>query len=135
MTQRCDDLLPRGYPSGLINMGYCWSTFGWFWADVHGLVPEVPGVYIVFLDGALAYIGSAKNIAKRLATHNLRVPGYSAAMLTPWGRCSDAIVKIRVCFDRAQRLALELKLIRRLDPPFNVLGKKRSMAAGVAAVG
>ena len=82
--------------------------------------PDSPGVYAVYLDGRLAYIGSSDNVKRRLKDHSFGV----AARVGVWRGMAftDLSVKTRQCDCKLQALALESALIRRLRPCLNVAG-------------
>jgi hypothetical protein len=66
------------------------------------------GVYLLFLDGKLVYIGSSRNLPNRVAEHRLN------------GRPFDQVFYIGA--KDGERLALERILIRSMRPPQNRYG-------------
>jgi GIY-YIG catalytic domain len=114
----------------------CWTTYDWFFASVHSALPDEPGVYVVYIDGALVYIGSSSTSVKtRVHSHGLTVRGYGNAITTPWGSAQDLIVKVRSCRSYGDWLAIEARLIRRLRPPFNILHSGKAQKRDGALVG
>ena len=82
--------------------------------------PASPGVYAVYLDGVLAYIGSSQNLKVRLKNHSFGV----ATRVGMWRGMAftDVSIKTRQCDCKLKALALESALIRRLRPRLNVAG-------------
>jgi hypothetical protein len=84
-------------------------------------LPRIAGVYAVYVDGALVYVGSSCDVANRFSEHRIRY-GYANEIITPWGEypiTSQFAVKVkrsRVLGDWAMD---EIRLICRLQPPFN----------------
>lgn len=81
--------------------------------------PSSPGVYAVYLDGILSYIGSSNNIEARLRGYNIR-PGYAPGFFSFWGRHNDLKIKARVSKRDGEWLMREYRLIQRLTPPLNI---------------
>ena len=46
-------------------------------------VPTMAGVYAIYLDGVLVYIGSSVDLANRFCGHSFRY-GYAKCIRTPW---------------------------------------------------
>jgi excinuclease UvrABC nuclease subunit len=89
------------------------------------VAPRKAGCYAVYLDGRLAYIGQAKSMRDRICNgHCINYARYSAGVVTPWGRAKSATFKLREVPNYKIRLALELRLIKRLSPVCNVAGRK-----------
>lgn len=88
-------------------------------------VPQQPGVYAVFINGDLLYIGSSMNVRTRLSNHALKYARYSATVHTPWGdfKADEWVVKYRPSRRYGDWAMVELRLIRRLCPRFNIAGK------------
>lgn len=81
---------------------------------------NAPGLYAIYVDGQLKYIGMAKTIKSRLRAHNIR---QHSGMVTARGCCgSQVAVKVKYLDCRESRVLLESKLIRRLRPALNVVG-------------
>lgn len=69
-------------------------------------IPEIEGIYFLFDDRELVYIGQSKNIGKRLQTnHHVYKKGYTVGICTTSG--DD------------ERLAIEKWLIQKYEPPMN----------------
>ncbi|MBF0342320.1 MAG: excinuclease ABC subunit UvrC [Magnetococcales bacterium] len=88
--------------------------------EVVDSLPESPGVYR-FLDGEgkVLYVGKAKSLKKRVASY-FHQPG-SARILAMLARARDLAIVVTATEQDA--LILEANLIRRLQPPYNVLLK------------
>ena len=90
------------------------------------------GVYAVFVDNAIAYIGSAVDLRKRLSTHGFTTR--RPLRTTRFGsleRCEIRVAYNRRRFDHATR---ELRLIFRLAPPLNEqIGERRGRRRVVLA--
>lgn len=88
-------------------------------------LPAIPACYVVYLDGALAYVGSSQNLAGRFnygGGHHVRWAHYSNTRETPWGRYREVTVKFRPSVKFGDWAMVELRLIRRLQPPHNCRG-------------
>ncbi len=78
-----------------------------------GALP-IPGVYAIYADGKLAYIGKSVNVRKRLCEHGIR--GNK-------GRCLFGTFEIGLKVKYSKRYGdwamWELRLLRRLKPSLN----------------
>lgn len=98
-----------------------WVTYDLF--PRHGLVqlPHCAGVYAIYFDDELIYVGSSTDISNRFCLHKFRY-GYARNIHTPWGEVCDE-VKVTVKVKRSRRLGdwamSEIRLITRLKPRFN----------------
>lgn len=99
-----------------------WTTID-FVSDLY--FQNAPGVYAIYIDGVLVYIGSTNNIKSRMCQHQICLARYSNSVVTPWGYFTDVKIKIRrsQCF--GDWAMIELRLIRKLRPRFNYRGVKR----------
>ncbi len=91
----------------MIGRGWCVMTR----RRLHGLAFDA-GVYAIFDESGLLYIGQSAALSSRLITH-------------PFLQTADRGQRhVRACAipDRAARVELERKLIRRLRPPLNGSG-------------
>jgi excinuclease UvrABC nuclease subunit len=86
--------------------------------------PSKPGVYAIYLDGVLSYIGSSKDIRHRLSTYAFEWD-YGGDLTTPWGVFRTLDVKVFICSKYGSWLMREARLIRRLRPRFNTHGTGR----------
>jgi excinuclease UvrABC nuclease subunit len=94
--------------------------------------PVAAGVYAIYVNGELVYVGSSKNLRQRLAQHNVRY-GYSPSVITPWGQFHHADAsyhcKVKVSRRYGEWAMLELRLIRRLKPRCNTRHVDRKAVA------
>lgn len=105
------------YPAG-------WVGSKWVTVDLRALVPRLPACYVVYLGGALSYIGQTADLAVRLSAHGVRL-GYGGSVRSKWGAAQSILIKARfgeVLGDWAMR---EVRLIARLQPRLNCLGSTR----------
>ena len=103
-------------------MGNGWAkrrftTEPWFF-------PPVAGCYVIYLDGKIGYIGCSLNLRERIRVHRIRW-SYGSDIITPWGHFSRLHVKYKVTQKYGDWAMLELRLIRRLQPRYNKLGRGR----------
>lgn len=115
------------------NMSRYWEKDRWITVDISDFsprdLPEHPGCYVVFADSKLAYIGQSLNLRKRIINHKIDFARYSNNITTPWGYFKDVKIKIKTFKRYGEWAKLELRLVRRLQPPFNCVGsslKRRS---------
>ena len=73
-------------------------------------VPLVCGVYAMYKDDRVVYIGASKEIRKRFSSHHIKEWDY---------------VKIKPTIPFGAAHTLEEKLISRLNPEYNVMGSSR----------
>jgi excinuclease UvrABC nuclease subunit len=84
-------------------------------------LPRFAGVYAVFFDGDLVYVGSSTDIANRFSEHKVRF-GYAKNIVTPWAVVPDSTrvtLKVRRSRIRGDWAMWEIRLIFRLQPQFN----------------
>jgi len=84
-------------------------------------IPEVSCVYVFYFDGRLVYIGSTNNLKKRISQYQFRVS--HGEILTHWGRFErDTIIEVKYKTSKkyAYWLMLEARLIKRIQPIFNI---------------
>ncbi len=93
------------------------------------VIPAEPACYVVYCDGKIGYIGQAANLRTRLYSYRIRY-SYGSSTITPWGQFNEVIVKYRRSRHYGDWAMAELRLIRRLQPPFNCVGsiRKRRVA-------
>jgi len=79
--------------------------------------PDFPGLYAIYLDGKLTYIGTGANVHSRVRQHCLgmavRCGMYKGISF------GEVFVKTRKIDCTVKRMALESALIRRTKPPAN----------------
>lgn len=85
-------------------------------------LPDLPAVYVIFLDGVLAYVGETQSLQKRFGHYEFKL-GYGNETLTKWGEFGLVIVKAGMSRRFGDWKYREARLIRRLRPRFNQLGK------------
>ena len=84
--------------------------------------PTTPGVYLMHdAQGAVVYVGKARNLRQRLASYRLANPEQVPARRL---RLLNAVARIEIveCEDEAAALQQEARLIRSLQPRFNRAG-------------
>jgi len=90
-------------------------------------MPYIPGVYAVYFDNALVYIGSTNNLKNRFSCHYFRYV-HAKNIHTPWQDIPNSTV-ITVKFRATKKLGewamREVRLIYRLRPLFNTHHKGR----------
>lgn len=91
-------------------------------ADFFRQAPESPGVYLMRdTEGAVLYVGKAKNLRKRLQSYRVanpdRMPRRRLRLLRAAAR-----IEFRECADEASALSAEAELLRALRPRFNRAG-------------
>jgi hypothetical protein len=84
-------------------------------------IPEVAACYVIYADGKVIYVGSTENLASRLP-HHLRFRRYTSWVDTPWGTFRDVTVKYYPSVQYGDWAMIELRLIRKLQPPGNTRG-------------
>lgn len=82
-----------------------------------------PGVYVIFGDGAVVYVGSSTHVAGRLKEHGLR--RCHSGVTTPWGTFECVLVKVAYTRRFGDWLMREARLIHRLNPTGNTIGTRR----------
>jgi len=106
-----------------------WIETGVFGKDI----PRKVGVYAIYFDGSLAYIGSSINLFNRLRGHGFwpifgNKLGYTCRIANRAGWHPKTIrVKYRLIRE-GDHLSLEYRLIKRLRPPLNLFGTHRTRA-------
>jgi hypothetical protein len=73
-------------------------------------VPIMCGVYVIYIDGEVVYVGISKDIRKRFSSHHIK----------EWDQC-----KIKAMISVGRATELEERLIRKLNPPGNAYGSGR----------
>lgn len=82
-------------------------------------LPARPGVYAVFFEGRLFYIGSTRNLRHRIRNHKIDFARYSHKINTPWGYADEVTIKYRLENELGEAAMVEIKLINRIKPPKN----------------
>lgn len=100
------------------------------WRTIDDLeVPEGPGVYAIYFSNEVVYVGSSRDVRHRLYNHGINWCRYSSWIMTPWGHQRSLRIKVRKSDVYGDWAMHELRLIRRLKPRFNSIGKKDSTDA------
>jgi excinuclease UvrABC nuclease subunit len=98
------------------------KVFGLGWRkydhDATHLLPQCPIVYAIYSSGSLVYIGSTRNLRKRIR-------GHKCHNFKSWGGAETITVKARRCRKFGEWLMVELRLINRLKPRYNKEGVTR----------
>jgi hypothetical protein len=95
---------------------------------------EVGGCYALYGDGLLLYIGSTRDLDSRLREHINRYAMYDKTRPLIGDRAggtrhvTEWVIKYRIARFYGEWATRELRLLRRLSPPLNALGKKRGAA-------
>lgn len=86
-----------------------------------GSLPRFAGVYAIFFDGTLVYIGSSTDISNRFSEHKIRY-GYGKNIITPWcdlPSSTQITIRVKRSVRRGDWAMHEIRLIHRLRPEFN----------------
>lgn len=93
-------------------------------------LPAAAGVYAVYFDDDLVYVGSSVDVRNRFCEHRFR-HGYAKNIITPWQEV-PYYTRVSLKFKRSRRLGdwamWEIRLIFRLRPIFNTHHKKKRAA-------
>lgn len=82
-------------------------------------VPETPGIYQMYNDKArLLYIGKAKNLRKRLTSYTQEASLSMRIKRMIWSVTKVVIIETR---SEAEALLLEVRLIQKHTPPYNIV--------------
>jgi len=82
-----------------------------------------PGVYAIYGDGVLLYVGSSENLKTRLHSHKFEWVHYSTSVMHPeWGWFKSGHIKYSYSVRAGDWLMREHRLIKRLKPPKNIRG-------------
>lgn len=79
--------------------------------------------YAFYFDGKLGYVGQTISLKRRLRSYRIRYSG--SVIVTPWGKFSRVILKVRPSVKFGDWAMVELRLIKRLQPPYNCSGSIR----------
>ena len=82
------------------------------------LAPKAGGLYAIYLDGALSYIGQTGDLRARLRSHALA----HSQSIGRWQGMKFSCVSVKICLHTGRfgsRVEREKALICRLDPPLN----------------
>ena len=93
-------------------------------------LPRSAGVYAIYFNGRLVYVGQSCDIANRFSEHRFRY-SYANTISTPWTELpSDAVITVKVKASRrlGDWAMWEIRLIARLRPLYNRQHKRRQAA-------
>lgn len=96
----------------------------WISYDVmsSALMPNGPGCYAIYIDGALMYVGQSLRVRHRLFHgHGINYT-FGSHIRTPWGMFRSVTFKVKHGRMYGDWLMTEARLIRRLEPEFNRRG-------------
>lgn len=108
-----------------------WQEYVLFPPQGRGTLPRSPGVYAVYFDGTLVYIGQSVDIANRFSEHKFRY-AHGKYIITPWHdvhQDTRITVKVRKSTRLGDWAMHEIRLIHRLQPMFNQNFRKRRARA------
>jgi len=80
-----------------------------------------PGVYVVYADNQLIYVGQSSNIRKRIHGHDINLT-LSGSYRTPWGYFRNLRIKVKYGRRFGDWCMIEARLIYRLQPKHNCVG-------------
>lgn len=98
-----------------------WETYCFFPHQERDQLPTHAGVYAVYFDGDLVYIGSSSNVRNRFSGHAFRY-SYGKTIITPWQEIPQSTridIKVKKSVARGDWLMWEARLIYKLLPIFN----------------
>ena len=102
-----------------------WKTYDI--ATLYSPLPRVPACYVIYLDGVLSYVGQSVDFAKRMSMHGIRLSD-GGSVVTKWGYFRSVVIKARFSERFGDWAMREMRLIKRLQPPFNSAGATRGKA-------
>lgn len=99
--------------------GKTW-LFGWrtVYPERTGNVVAGPGVYVVYVNGRVWYVGSTANLNRRFEKHEFL--GRRSGTKPRYSSGDKVWIKYKECYRYGSWLMIELRLIKRLRPMFNV---------------
>jgi excinuclease UvrABC nuclease subunit len=101
-----------------------WMGSKWVKYDFDHSFPYIsrhPGVYVIYGDGKIIYIGQSFDVKSRITNHKIRC-GFSNNIFTPWGFYRDIKIKVKYAAKYGDWAMNELRLIKKIKPPFNQTG-------------
>lgn len=101
-----------------------WRSFTWENTYVIPSFVQGAGVYAIYLDGDLVYIGSSENLRSRVRQHGRGFHGniFTTKLETQFGNCNRVTFKIKLARRFGEWPMREMRLIRRLKPCGNSRG-------------
>lgn len=86
-------------------------------------IDHAPGLYAVYIDGELVYVGQSVNLHLRFRRWGFCRRNHNGEHCTPWGLFAAGRLKIKVAYSRkyGDWAMRELRLVRRLKPRFNTI--------------
>lgn len=92
-------------------------------------LPKTPGVYAIYIEGELRYVGQSVNVRQRINSHGFRYR-FSGTPSTPHGASKTLVIKVRGSEKYGDWAMIELRLINRLKP----IGNMRWTGVGAQAI-
>lgn len=102
-----------------------WRRYNFYPFEEWFSITRGAGVYAVYCDGVLIYIGQSADVLKRLESYKMNYGFSNGRIYTPWGFCKDLYVKVRSARRMGEHLMIEARMIARLKPKFNCVGGNR----------
>lgn len=107
-------------------------TTGWRKFDPadYQALPDAPVVYVFLVDERVVYVGETKSLRSRMRGYSIKqAAGWG--FFTPWGRATNLTAKFAPSRKYGDWAMRELRLIRRLQPVWNIRGcNKREWVSG-----
>jgi hypothetical protein len=94
------------------------------WDVCAGHAHNLPGIYVIYLDGKLSYVGQSNTPKYRFCQHKFRSYEYYE---TPWGKFKNMYAKIKYPSKYGVEAMIEKRLIKKLKPVFNKYTYKRKV--------
>jgi excinuclease ABC subunit C len=97
------------------------QMLGWKFGHWQNM-PRSAGIYAVFVDRELLYIGTASDFRDRFRHHQI---GWNRLAYRDYkGNASTAVIAYKVYDTKEDAVLLEASLIRKLQPPHNICLKR-----------
>lgn len=94
------------------------------WVNQRHLVPDAPGVYAFIRDGRVVYVGQTVSLRRRLSEYWYRWVDFRGGWIID-PRIQGCVVKYSASRRYGDWLMREYRLIRRLQPLHNIVGRER----------
>lgn len=83
---------------------------------------DKPGVYVVYINGILSYVGQSNTPRIRFYQHGIN---HFDKFETPWGEFDELYIKIKYPSSYGKEAMIEKRLLKKLKPRFNRYVYKR----------